>query len=76
MAGFFEFYHKSRVMHVYMHTTESRHMSENYPQLLAGCLSLSTMMYLCSKRNYQLKYKQNSSIFERKVLPGYVINPQ
>ena len=76
MAGFFEFYHKSSVMHAYMHTIESCHMSENHPQLLAGCLSLSTMMYLCSEHYYQLKYKQNSTIFERKVLPGYVINPQ
>ena len=45
---------------------------KNHLQLLASCLSLSITMYLCSKRNYQLKYKRNSPIFERKFLPGYV----
>ena len=73
MAGFFEFYHNSGVTHVQLnHATHLK----NHQQLFAGCLSLSIMMYHCSKHDYQLEYKQNSPIFKRKVLPGYVINPK
>ena len=30
---------------------------KNHQQPFTGCLSLSIMVYHCSKRNYQLKYK-------------------